>query len=176
VSARTPRYDRAVTVEGSNDAKLWHPLASARIFRFRDSVPTGLGREPSTRIPLESRNRYLRLTIQNGDDTALAALDVSPLTFQRPLLAEGGHPLPLRAFYGDPAARAPVYDFARLPVPRPSGFALGSLGPETRNALFEPPPDTRSFVARHSSLVTAALALAALCVAAGGALALRRRT
>jgi hypothetical protein len=81
----------------------------------------------------------------------------------------------LRAFYGNPSARAPVYDFARLPVPKPTGFAFGSVGPEQRNALFEPPPDTRSFAAKHSGVVTAALVLAALVAALGGALALRRR-
>jgi hypothetical protein len=72
-------------------------------------------------------------------------------------------------------ARPPVYDFARLPVPKPTRFALGSLGAERRNQLFESPPDTRSFAARHSSVVTVALVLAAVAAAAAGALALRRR-
>jgi hypothetical protein len=175
VSARTPRYDRAVTVEASNNGKLWVPLASARIYRFRDSVPTGLDRVPTTRISIEGRHRYLRLTIENGDDRALAGIEVVPLAFSRPLLAQGGHPHPLRAYYGDPSAQAPVYDFARLPAPKPTGLAFGSVGQEQRNALFRPPPDTRSFAAKHSGVVTAALALAALAVALGGVLALRRR-
>jgi hypothetical protein len=47
------------------------------------------------------------------------------------------------------------------------------LGPEHANPLFRV-VDTRSFFARHRSLVTAALALAAVAVLAVGALALRR--
>jgi hypothetical protein len=175
VSARTPRYDRPVSIEGSNDGELWQPLASARVYRFRDSVASGLDRVPTTRIRIEGRHRYLRLSIDNGDDRPLRGIDVQPLAYSRPLLAAGGHPRPLRAIYGDPLARPPVYDFARLPVPKPTRFALGSVGLERRNQLFEPAPDTRSFAARHSSVVTVALVLAAMAAAAAGALALRRR-
>ena len=165
VSSRTRRYDRAVTVEGSNDKQLWQPLASARVFRLRGSAPTP--------IRIDGRHRYLRLTVRNGDDAPLEGIEVEALARPRRLLVEGGHPLPLLVLYGDRSARAPSYDFARLPAPR--AREPGILGPERRNELFEPPEDTRSFVARHSSLVTAALALAALAVGVGGVLALRRR-
>jgi hypothetical protein len=175
VSAQTPTYDRPVTVEGSNDGKFWVPLASARIYRFPEAVRLAHDRVPATSISIEARHRYLRLTIRNGDDRPLTSIEVAPLAFQRPLLAQGGHPRPLRVLYGEPAARAPVYDFARLPVPKPTELAFGSVGPEQRNAFFQPPPDTRSFAAKHSGVVTAALALAALAVALGGVLALRRR-
>jgi hypothetical protein len=165
VSSRTRRYDRAARVHGSNDRQLWQPLASARVFRLGGSAPT--------QIRVDGRHRYLRLTIRNGDDAPLQGIQVEALARPRPLLVEGGHPLPLLVLYGDQRARAPSYDFARLPAPR--GREQGTLGPERRNELFEPPADTRSFAARHTGLVTAALALAALAAAAGGALALRRR-
>jgi hypothetical protein len=165
VSARTRRYDRAATVEGSNDQKLWVPLASARVFRLGGSGPTS--------IRVDGRHRYLRLTILNLDDPPLEGIDVVALAQPRPLLVEGGHPRPLRVLYGSSVARSPSYDFARLPPPK--GRAPGTLGPERRSAAFEPPPDTHSFAARHRGLVTLALALAALAVAAGGALALRQR-
>ena len=70
--------------------------------------------------------------------------------------------------------RAPVYEFARptlaLALDR---MQRGALGRERANALYHV-VDTRSFFARHGSLVTAALALAAVAVLAAGALALRR--
>ena len=65
----------------------------------------------------------------------------------------------------------PAYDFARLPVQRP--VVRGSLGPEQPNPYFRK-VDTRSVFARHRSLVTAALALAAAVLVAAGALAVRR--
>ena len=165
VSSRTRRYNRPARIEGSNDRRRWTPLATARVFRLRGVGPTS--------IRVDARHRYLRLTIFNGDDPPLEGIDVVTLARPRPLLVEGGHPRPLRVFYGSPSARAPRYDFARLPPPE--GRAIGTLGREQRNAAFEPPPDTRSFAARHSGLVTVALALAALAVGLGGALALRRR-
>jgi hypothetical protein len=179
VSARTRRYNRRARVEGSNDRKRWVPLATARVFRLGESgvrlVP-GVGSRsgPPTSIGVDARHRYLRLTIVNGDDPPLEGIEVVALARPRPLLVEGGHPPPLRVLYGSSTARPPSYDFARLPLP--AGRAKGTLGPEQRNAAFEPPPDTRSFAARHTGLVTIALALAALTAAFGGALALRRRT
>ena len=131
VSARTPRYDRPVTVEGSNDGKLWQSLASARVYRFRDSVASGFDRVPTTRIGIEGRHRYLRLSIDNGDDRPLRGIGAQPLAYSRPLLAAGGHPRTLRALYGDPLARPPVYDFARLPVPKPTRFGWDRWGPST---------------------------------------------
>ena len=79
--------------------------------------------------------------------------------------------------YGNPASTSPSYDFARLPR---AELALGRarpgrLGTEASNPLFEPPPDTRSFSAKHPAVIAAVLALAAVVVAFGGFLALRRR-
>lgn len=172
VSAGTRQYDRPATVAGSNDGKTWVPLASARVYR----LPASAGNRTSgTSIRIDGRHRYLRLRIENGDDTPLETIQVTTLTFPRSLLVEGGHAGPLRVFYGDPFARAPVYDFARLPVPRSTALALGGLGPERSNQAFEPPPDTRSFTARHTNLITVALVIAAIAAAAAGGLALRRR-
>jgi hypothetical protein len=167
VRARTRRYDRAARVEGSNDRKLWVPLATARVFRLSGAEP-----EP-TSIRIDGRHRYLRLTIVNGDDPPLERIAVAAFARPRPLLIEGGHARSLRMLYGNSLAGPPSYDFARLPPPKRT--ERGTLGREQRNAAFEPPPDTRSFAARHSRVVTAALVLAALAAAFAGALALRRR-
>ena len=165
VRARTRRYDRAARVEGSNDGKLWVPLATARVFRLSGSEPTS--------IRIDGRHRYLRLSIVNGDDPPLERIAVAAFARPRPLLIEGGHARSLRMLYGNSLAGPPSYDFARLPPPK--RMERGTLGREQRNAAFEPPPDTRSFAARHSRVVTAALVVAALAVAFAGVLALRRR-
>jgi hypothetical protein len=102
---------------------------------------------------------------------------VSALAEPRTLLLAPGFAPPYRLLYGDPALRAPSYDFAAVP---PAELAVararaGRLGAETRNPEFEPPADTRSFARRHPEVVQGALVLAAIAVAGAGLVALRRR-
>jgi hypothetical protein len=127
-------------------------------------------------VPLAVRARVLRIHIVNGDDAPLRGIRIQTFAHPRTLLLEGGHRGPFTLYYGGRVS-APVYEFARLPqaalgLDRPR---RGALGPERANPLYRV-VDTRSFVARHRSLVTAALALAAVAVLAAGALALRRTT
>lgn len=169
VSAATPRYNRAATVEGSNDGRNWSELARSRVFRLSRSV--------SSPIDLTARDRYLRVTIFNGDDEPLRAIRLRAVAQSRALLVEAGRHASLHLLYGDPLARPPEYDFALLPRSELdlARARTGRLGPETLNAAFEPRPDTRSYAARHRELVSGALAVAAFAVALGGVLALRRR-
>jgi hypothetical protein len=169
VAARTRRYDREALVEGSNDGRTWSELARTRIFRLTRSI--------SSPIDVDARDRFLRLTIFNGDDEPLQGVRLRAFARSRALLVEGGHPGPLRLFYGNPASRPPSYDFARLPRGELGldRAQAGRLGREALNPAFRQRPDTRSFSARHPVVITFALALAALVVASGGLLALRRR-
>jgi hypothetical protein len=172
IQARTPRYVRQMTVEGSNEGKRFTPLGSGEIARFP-------GVDLST-VAVFARHRYLRLTIQNGDDAPLAALTVTPEAQPRPLLLAEGYRPPFRLLYGGPGVSAPAYDFAQLP-PAATGFESArdaKLGAERASELFEAPvaADTRTFFERNDRLIEGALVLAAFVVATGGFLALRRRT
>jgi hypothetical protein len=169
IAATTARYERPVTILGSNSRHRFAPLAAARIFRFPGSA--------SAPIPIGAHRRYVRIEIDNGDDASLRGIEVSAWSRSRALLLEGGHPLPYTLYYGSPRANAPSYDFARLPTSALGAerAVRGRLGPERRTLAFEPPPDTRSFTARNPGLVTGALALAALALGAVGLLALRKR-
>jgi hypothetical protein len=169
IGAETARYERPITILGSNSRQRFIPLAAARIFRFPGSA--------SAPISTRAHSRYIRIEVDNGDDVPLRGIEVSAWSRSRALLLEGGHPLPYTVYYGSSRASAPNYDFARLPT---SALGVehavrGRLGPEHETPAFEPPPDTRSFTARNPGLVTAALALAALALAAVGLLALRKR-
>jgi hypothetical protein len=157
ITSTTPRYDRpfAVSVRGG-------VVVTGRLLRVGDPSATVVG--------VGVRTRFLRLTVDNGDDPPLRGLRVTAYARPRPLLVEGGHPAPLTLYYGGRVA-APVYDFARLPVQ--GAPALAALGPERPNPAFRL-VDRRSFFARHQALVTAALAAAAGLLLAAGALALRR--
>jgi hypothetical protein len=169
VRASTQRYKRLVRIEGSDDDSTFVPLAESDIARF--------GAVDLSRVPVSAQQRYLRVTIENGDDPPLASLRVVPEATSRALLLAGGFRPPFRLFYGAADVSAPEYDFAELPAPA-TGIARavsGTLGAETTNAGFEEPADTRTFFERNDWLLQLLLVAGALVAAAGGVVALRRR-
>jgi len=169
IAADSERYERPVTILGSNDGTRFAPLAAARIFRFAGSS--------SAPIPIGAHDRYIRIEVDNGDDPPLRGIEVSAWSRSRALLLEGGHRSPFTVYYGGASARAPDYDFARLPTSAVGAehTVSGRWGPEHENPSFEPPPDTRSFATRNPALITGALVLAAVALGAVGLLALRKR-
>jgi hypothetical protein len=170
VRSRTPTYVRGVTVDSSNDGRTFTPVARGEIAKF-----SGVD---LSRVVVGARARFVRVSIRNGDDQPLAGIDVWPEAERRPILLAGGFEPPFTVYYGARALAAPSYDFAQLP-PRATGFEQARpavLGPERRNEAFEPPTDTRTFFERNDELIQVALVLAAIVVAVGGFLALRRRT
>jgi hypothetical protein len=161
ISSTTPRYDRSFTIRAGSAT-----VAAGSLVR--------LGRARPTIVPVQARGRYLWIAIRNGDDPPLEGIRVEVRARPRPLLVEGGHRGTLTVYYGG-RVRAPEYDYARLPR---GALALsrarpGALGPEQRNAAYRV-VDTRSFVERHRSLVTIALAFAAAALIATTVLAVRR--
>jgi Protein of unknown function (DUF3999) len=169
VTAATPRYDRSIEVEAQDRGERWTLVSSGRIFRY-------YGRS-SPAVVVGVRARRLRITISNGDDPPLRGLHVEALARPERILVEGGHPAPLELLYGGRPRTSPDYDYGRLPtdVLVLDRLRRGSLGLERQIHVFQPLPDTRSFVKKHPVLVDAALALAAAMLGVGGFLALRRR-
>lgn len=167
VLSSTRLYDRPVQVEASNTGERYVLYAQGRVFRFQESV--------DATIPVEVRHRYLRLTIENGDDAPLEGLRVEALARPRTVLVSEGFEPPYRLVYGNPRLGAPEYDFAQAPID-PDSAANATLGREALNPDWEAPEDTRSFTARHPQVMKAALALAAAVLLFGAFLALRRRT
>ena len=163
---RTARYDRPVSVDGSNDRRVFTSLGGGRMTRA-----PGIS---SRVIEIDSRFRYLRVTIENGDDPPLRFIMTETYGPSFATMVERGHPTPLRLYYGDPNLDAPSYEFARLPAERPEGILDPSrLAPEQLNPDFELPGKT--FGERNRWLIQVALVAAALMVAVAGFLALRRR-
>ena len=165
-SSSTPAFDRSVEISGSNDRRAYFPAGAGRLYRFAGSA--------ETTVPLNSRYRYLRIRIDNGDDPPLENLRVTLLASRNYVLLAPGYAPPYRVLYGGRVA-PPEYDFAEQPEVRGLPEYV-SLGPERTNEEFEAAPDTRSYAERHPALITLALALAAATLLAGGFLALRRRT
>ena len=166
--AATPRYDRRVRVEASRDGSIFSPIASGRMRRVSGELARS--------ILIDTRARYLRVRIDNGDDPPLRGVRTETFGPSFAVVVEPGHRPPLRALYGARSVRAPSYEFARLSAQRPTAVLDPSrLPPERLNPAFEPPGDTRSFFRRHDWLVQLSIAFAALLVGAAGLLALRRR-
>lgn len=165
-ASSTPAFDRPVEVTGSMDGRAFFVAGGGRLYRF--------GEAGETTLPLNSRYRYLRIRIANGDDEPLRDLLVTLRAYRDYILLAPGNTPPYRVLYGGPAVR-PEYDFAQQPEVRGQP-AVAVLGPERRNEAFEPPADTRPFAERHPVLIQLALALAAAALAVGGFFALRRRT
>lgn len=163
-ASSTPSFDRPVEVEGSMDGRVFFPAGGGRLYRF--------GEAGETTVPLNSRYRYLRIRIANGDDEPLRGLSVTLRAYRDYILLPPGYAPPYRVLYGGPGPR-PEYDFAQQPevegAPVPA-----TLGPEQPNEAFDP-VDTRSFAERHPALIQVALAVAAAALAAAGFFALRRR-
>jgi hypothetical protein len=169
IRSSTPRYVRLVRVEGSNDGVTFGALAQSRIARF-----PGVD---LSRLAVDAQQRFLRVTIVNGDDAPLEGLRVTTEARPRPLLLAGGYRPPFRLLYGARGVPAPSYDFEQLPPPA-TGFeraVAGTLGVERANELFEAPTETTTFFERHDFVIQALLVAAALVAGAAGILALRRR-
>lgn len=164
-ASSTPAFDRPVEVTGSMDGRAFFVAGGGRLYRF--------GEAGETTVPLNSRYRYLRIRISNGDDEPLRDLRVTLRAYRDYILLAPDYTPPYRVLYGGPAVR-PEYDFAEQPevLGRPS---VAALGRERVNEAFEPPPDTRSFAERHPALIQLALAVAAAALVVGGFFALRRR-
>jgi hypothetical protein len=169
LSSTSETYERPVLVEGSNSRNRFELVTRARIFRFSGSR--------SAPVSFLSHFRYLRVTIDNGDDAPLEGVALEARGPSSAILLEPGHRGPFRLLYGGPEVTAPSYEFARIPAPAPATVLPPSrLRPERLNAAFEPPADDRSLGERNPRLIQGALALAAFALLVGGFLALRRRT
>jgi len=170
VAARTTKYDRSLEILGSNDGRDFVPVGAGRVARFPGSR--------SAPIEIAAAYRYLRIEVENGDDSPLSGLRVKAWSRSRALLIEGGRQGPYTLLYGSPGEAAPSYDYASFPVDALELDRVGAarLGPERANPGFEPAPDTRSFSAKHPETVAVALALAALALGGVGLLALRSRS
>ncbi|MEI2700781.1 MAG: hypothetical protein V9E83_00065 [Baekduia sp.] len=164
LDARLPqRYDRPVTIEGADDRRYFTPIASGTMRRSGSSL--------RPQIELESEYRFLRFTVDNGDDPALTALSIRVLGPSRAVMVEGGRRPPLTAYYGAPVG-PPSYEFARLPVTAP----VSTLPPSALGVEQIQPGEVaeRPWGERNRWVVQAAIALAAVAVGAVGVMAVRR--
>jgi hypothetical protein len=147
-------FQRAVNVEG-RDAEVeevdlpledggarrvrreipWHWMASGTVRR----VSAGSAPESGEEVKLGREGfRFLRVRIYNGDDPPLKLREVRGEAIVRSLLfvATAGRRYSL--YYGNPQARQPQYDLAKLlPSLEQVRVSAASLGEEEKNPAFE---------------------------------------
>ena len=124
------RVRQARRVTGSNDHSAFFPAGGGRIYRF--------GSSGETTVPLDSRYRYLRIRIANGDDPPLGDLRVTLRAYRDDVLLAPGFAPPYRVLYGGPAV-PPEYDFAEQPeVPGQPESARSARSARTRPSRLRP--------------------------------------
>lgn len=131
-------FYRAVSLEASEDAKVWAPLpASGALYAY--DTPRFVGRQLSVTYP-ETTSRYLRLAVHNEDNPPLNIQDVDVYGVSRKLLFPAKLGASYQLYYGNPDVRAPSYDLERfLQYLESEDLPAGTLGPQAENPAFVVP-------------------------------------
>lgn len=152
-------YERHVSVETSDDAKTWSSAGDGTVAHF---VQGGA----HTTISLsEASARYVRVSVQNGDDAPVRGLRPALLVRPHAIVFSGGGSR--RLLSGNPNAAAPTYDLAARLAHERWSAADASTGKPVANAGYR---DPRPVGERYPWLPTGALLACALAL---GLIALR---
>ncbi|MBI4339188.1 MAG: DUF3999 family protein [Chloroflexi bacterium] len=165
LALRVPQQNfyREVQVEGSNDAQTWAYVGSGPVYDYHtpkisvSSLSLGFA---------EVTFRYFRLTIQNQDNPPLPVEAARAYDFLRKLIFEGQPGASYRLYYGNPQARAPVYDFERVfPYLVTEDLPQGVLGGQTLNPDFTGPlKPSVPLTERYTWLLPVAVGLGSLLI------------
>ena len=150
-------FHRAVEVEASSDSVRWWRLGGGAIFRVEgeDSLEIGFP---------ETRGRYLRFRIFEGDDPPLSVRRILVSGLARRVRFQGEGLAETWLYYGNPDARQPEYDFGKVLVTeRTVQTVLATLGKQERSpAYVPPPPKKRPWTEEHPALLWTVLITAVL--------------
>lgn len=164
LSFHTPaaNFHRDARIAGSADGNRWDELNAAAVYRY--STPRFSDSRREITYP-ESRYRYYRLTVENGDDLPLPLGDIVLHGLARRVIfpAEPGAGYAL--YYGNPAARQPSYELERLAAwLETEDLPIAELGAQQSNPSFT--GHRLPLTERYPWLITAAVVVAALVLAA----------
>jgi Protein of unknown function (DUF3999) len=162
-----PEFDRAVTVEFSEDGVDWTTAGSGDIYRFQRE-----GRQAEKLdlpVSLNSVDRQLRITIANGSDAPLQAIHAQLMETPANVFFEAQPQRSYSLLFGNTQAQAPRYDLVRTVDDKDLASAgTASLGAAELNTNYA---DARPWTEQHpvlmwSALIAAAAVLGALALAA----------
>lgn len=107
----------------------------------------------------------LTVTIDNGDNPALAITRLQPQSLERRVYFDPQGRSSLKLYYGDEKLPTPQYDYARF-FKADSAADLADLGPGAHNNAYRGRPDDRPWSERHKALLWVAMLLAVAVLAA----------
>lgn len=169
IETAAPRFHRAAEVESSGDGKNWNYLGSGVFSR--------IGPDESLFIDVPLRyERYLRLRVFHHDDRPIPVAKVYLEALERRVRFESNAAREAWLYYGNPEAKAPVYD---LPVVLarqvPAAGTTAALGPEQPSPIYRPAPaPQKPWSERHPVLLYVTLIVAVLGLGSASVLMLRK--
>lgn len=144
-------FHRAAAIETSRDGTVWATAGSGVLSRTQDD-------EQLTIDFPEQRERYVRAQIYNGDDRPLPVESFTLEAFRRTVAFPADERGVYWAYYGNPDARRPSYDFGYVAA---QPVALNAaLGPELTNLAYRPP--AKPWTDEHPGLLYATLGIAVI--------------
>jgi hypothetical protein len=164
IETSSPQFQRAVTLETSDDGKNWQYLSQHAIARLPGPEFT----EESLQMPASGAHRHLRLRIYNRDDQPIQIghIRLEGLSREVNLLAAavGAYWL----YYGNPSATTlPEYDLAAVLARRSFRESRSTLGPAEPNPLYHPPPlPKKPWSEQHPAILYTVLGGAVLALGA----------
>ncbi len=169
VSLDGNNYHRRVALEGSNDLNDWRVLKT-NDYLYAYETKEFFGSKSSVDFP-ESRFRYYRLTVFNGDDPELEIRNSEQNHSQfsglaREVFFRYAPGINYQLFYGNTQARAAEYDLVNyLPVLNFQNTTSFVLEAEVKNASFVPPPPILPPISeRYPGILIIALVLVVLAI------------
>lgn len=163
----TPEFARNLVLEiteGGTDP-IWQQVANTQIARY-----AGARYASKTAVTVATGNQYtrfLRATIENGDDTPLAALHLVPLGLEHHVIFQASPGASYRLLWGNDAVEAPVYDLGdRLQHDPWSVAAVVTLGGAASTAIAASAPAGTPWLQQAALPIALALLFVVLLVVA----------
>ena len=166
LTIHTPQVNfyREVSLEGTGDAPRWSPIQRSGVLYSYDT-PKFVGNKFTLSYP-ETTFRFLRLTINNEDNTPLPIEGVEVFGVPRKLIFQPDPGASYELYYGNADARPASYELERiLPFLQTEDLPVGTLGPQMNNPAFTVEKTRLPFSERYAWLITVVVAVAAVAVA-----------
>lgn len=111
IDSGTDNFNREVVIYESDDKASWRQLGNGYIFNLNTPKFTGANLNIDYS---ESRTRYLKAEIFNGDDTPITVRGISIKTILRSMVFQYKEGVSYALYYQNPAASFPQYDLERF--------------------------------------------------------------
>lgn len=148
-------FYRTAEVETSRDGMIWTYAGQGEFSR------TAINESLAIAFP-EHWDRYLRLRIHNGDNPPILLKRLALRACRREFVFATNAPGRYWIYYGNPAAKQPSYDFARV-ISAAAKPEEASLGAQEQNPVYVPPePPLRPWTDRHPAMLYTILSAAIL--------------